>query len=160
LEVRETSSRREIERLENLKMETIREKEEILRHRRRIEELVAQSGELQDKQIVALAEVYGSMRPEEAAPILLSLKDALVVRILKKIPEARSASKLIAALGSLDLRRAARITELMGKAPVPAPAAPAAGKAPAPAKKPETPKAPAPAPAAPAPEKTPVPNKA
>jgi flagellar motility protein MotE (MotC chaperone) len=108
---------REAERVENLKLEMTREKEEILQHRRRIEELVMQNTNLQDKQILALAEVYGAMKPDDAAPILLSLKDSLVVRIMKKIPESRSTSKLLAAMAALDVRRAARITELMGRGP-------------------------------------------
>lgn len=106
---------REAERLENLKLELGREKDEILKHRQRIEQLVLQDGNLQDKQILGLAEVYGAMKPDDAAPILLSLKDSLVVRILKKVPEARSTSKLMAAIASLDVRRAARITEMMGR---------------------------------------------
>lgn len=135
LNQQESALAREAERVENLKMEMARDKEEILEHRRRIEELVLQSTQLQDKQIIGLAEVYGAMKADDAAPILLSLKDSLVVRILKKIPEARSTSKLLAAMASLDVRRAARITELMGKAsradtPVSAPAKPEAKKPP------------------------------
>lgn len=142
LEERESRIRRETDRLETLKSETAKAKTEIAEHRRRIEELVAKNGDLQDKQITGLAEVYGSMRPDEAAPILLSLKDPLVVKILKKIPDARAASKLMAALGALDLQRAARITELMGKSALPGVAKPAvpAEKAPA---KPDSPAAPA-----------------
>jgi flagellar motility protein MotE (MotC chaperone) len=116
LGAQEAELAREGERLENLKLELMREKDEILKHRQRIEELVLQNTDLQDKQILGLAEVYGSMKPDEAAPILLSLKDSLVVRILKKIPESRSTSKLLAAMAALDVRRAARITELMGRA--------------------------------------------
>jgi flagellar motility protein MotE (MotC chaperone) len=111
----EATVAREAERLENLKLELAREKDAILKHRQRIEQLVLQDGNLQDKQILGLADVYGAMKPDDAAPILLSLKDSLVVRILKKIPEARSTSKLMAAIASLDVRRAARITELMGR---------------------------------------------
>jgi flagellar motility protein MotE (MotC chaperone) len=116
LSAQEAELAREGERLENLKLELMREKDEILKHRQRIEELVLQNTDLQDKQILGLAEVYGAMKPDEAAPILLSLKDSLVVRILKKIPESRSTSKLLAAMAALDVRRAARITELMGRA--------------------------------------------
>lgn len=118
LEARETRLRADIERLENLKLETLREKEEILKHRLRVEQLVAQSGELQDKQIAGLAEVYGAMKADEAAPILLSLRDSLIVKLMKKIPEARAASKLMAAMAVLDVKRAARITELMGRVPL------------------------------------------
>lgn len=105
---------KEMERLEALRLETNQALEEIARERKRIEDLVDRNSESQDKQIAALAEVYGGMRPEEAAPILLSLDDAMVVRILRKIPESRATSKLMAALAALDVRRAARLTALLG----------------------------------------------
>jgi flagellar motility protein MotE (MotC chaperone) len=104
----------EIERLENLKLETMKAKDEIAGHRQKIEELVGKSEVAQDKQIASLAEVYGGMRPDEAAPILLSLDNAMVVRIMKKIPEMRATSKLLAALAALNVRRAAEITTLLG----------------------------------------------
>jgi flagellar motility protein MotE (MotC chaperone) len=105
---------KEIERLEALRLETSKAMEEITRERQRIEELVDRNSATEDRQLASLAEVYGGMRPEEAAPILLSLDDAMVVRILRKIPEARSTSKLMAALAALDVRRAARLTSLLG----------------------------------------------
>ena len=111
---RESEVNVEIERLENLKMETLKAKDEIAEHRRKIEEAVGKSAEVQDKQIASLAEVYGGMRPDEAAPILLSLDNAMVVRIMKKIPETRSTSKLLAALAALNVKRAAEITTLLG----------------------------------------------
>lgn len=119
LEIKEKESElnREIERLENLKLETVKAKDEIAEHRRKIEDLVGKSAEVQDKQIASLAEVYGAMRPDEAAPILLSLDDAMVVRIMKKIPETRATSKLLASLAALNVKRAARITTLLGGKP-------------------------------------------
>lgn len=112
--VREAAVLRDLERLETLKLETMGAKDDIGEQRRRIEELVSRNSDLQDKQIASLAEVYGAMRPEEAAPILLSLKDDMVVKIMRKIPESRSTSKLMAALAALDVKRAARITEFLG----------------------------------------------
>jgi flagellar motility protein MotE (MotC chaperone) len=114
LEEQQAEVNRETERLENLKMETLSAKEAIAEHHRKIEELVGKSSEVQDKQIASLAEVYGGMRPDEAAPILLSLDDAMVVRILRKIPETRATSKLLAALGALDVKRTAKLTSLLG----------------------------------------------
>lgn len=114
LKDREAEVNRETERLENLKLETMQAKDQIAEERRRIEAAVGKSAEAQDKQIASLAEVYGGMRPDEAAPILLSLDNAMVVRIMKKIPETRATSKLLAALAALDVKRAAVITNLMG----------------------------------------------
>lgn len=114
VKAKEADVAKEIERLEALKQETAKAKDEITAERKRIEELVGKNSELQDKQIASLAEVYGGMRPEEAAPILLSLKDEMVVKIMRKIPETRATSKLLAALAALDVKRAARITTLLG----------------------------------------------
>ena len=108
---------REQERLENLKIENNKLKDDITKERKKIESLIADSREIQQKRLRALAEVYGSMRPEEAAPILLTLKDKLVADILLLIPEVRSQSKLMGALGTIDVKRAARISKLMGKGP-------------------------------------------
>lgn len=130
---------KEMERLESLRLETVKAREEIAKERQKIEDLVGRHSEVADKQIAALAEVYGGMRPEEAAPILLSLDDAMVVRIVRKIPEARATSKLMAALAALDVKRAARLTAILGgkgqarSKPV---AEPAGADAPKPAAKP------------------------
>ncbi len=114
IKARQEELNKEIERLEALRLETSKAMEEIAGERRRIEELVGKNTDVQDKQIASLAEVYGGMRPEEAAPILLSLDDAMVVRILRKIPESRSTSKLMAALAALNVKRAARLTSILG----------------------------------------------
>jgi len=110
----EANVSKETERLEVLKTETMKAKEEIEATRKKIEALVGKSTEIQDKQIASLAEVYGGMRPDEAAPILLSLSDDLVIKIMRKIPETRATSKLLAALAALDVKRAAKITTLLG----------------------------------------------
>jgi flagellar motility protein MotE (MotC chaperone) len=148
LKEKESEVNREIERLENLKLETVKAKDEIAEHRRKIEDLVGKSAEVQDKQIASLAEVYGAMRPDEAAPILLSLDDAMVVRIMKKIPETRATSKLMASLAALNVKRAAHITVLLGGKPH-VQKAKAAGGAEAPAVEPASNKAPADAPKVP-----------
>ena len=151
VDAKEADVNRETERLENLKLETVKAKDEIAEHRRKIEELVGKSQEVQDKQLASLAEVYGGMRPDEAAPILLSLEDPMVVRIMKKIPETRATSKLMAALAALNVKRAAHITLLLGgkgnleKKPKTAANAPSVQ----PASNPAKPAAPAAAPAAP-----------
>ncbi|MBF0431623.1 MAG: hypothetical protein HQK83_10110 [Fibrobacteria bacterium] len=105
---------RQIERLENLKRENLAIKEQIAKDRNKIENLVSQSSDIQNRRIKALAEVYGSMRPEEAAPILLTLNDKLVAKIIRLVPEVRSQSKLLGALGVMDVARAASISKIMG----------------------------------------------
>ena len=117
LSLKQAEINREIERLENLKVENTEIKEAIVKNRKKIEKLIVESDELQKKRMRALAEVYGSMRPEEAAPILLTLSDKMVADIMMLIPEVRSQSKLMGALGAMDVKRAARISQLMGKVP-------------------------------------------
>jgi flagellar motility protein MotE (MotC chaperone) len=132
LKGREAEVNRETERLENLKLEMMRAKDQIAEDRLKIEAAVSKNAEAQEKQLKALAEVYGGMRPDEAAPILLSLDNAMVVRIMKRIPEVRATSKLMASLAALDVKRAAAITTLLGgkaKAPETKPAEPASAKA-------------------------------
>ncbi|MGL1935129.1 MAG: hypothetical protein OCD01_08915 [Fibrobacterales bacterium] len=114
LELREARLQEEIERLENIKMENDVLKKEIGQHRDRIEKLVGESKELSDERIDALAQVYGNMKPTEAAPILLSLNDDDIVGIVKRIPEVRAQAKLMAALGAMSNERAAVITKKLG----------------------------------------------
>lgn len=104
----------EIERLESLKIENTNLKNEIEAQRDRIEALVGENRELSDKRIDALAQVYGSMKPIEAAPILLSLTEDQIAKIITKIPENRSKAKIMAALGAMDRDRTAIITKILG----------------------------------------------
>jgi flagellar motility protein MotE (MotC chaperone) len=104
----------EIERLESLKIENTNLKNEIEAQRARIEALVGENRELSDKRIDALAQVYGSMKPIEAAPILLSLTEDQIAKIITKIPENRSKAKIMAAIGAMDRDRAAIITKILG----------------------------------------------
>ena len=89
-------------------------KKEIESERKKIEALVGENRELSDEKLNALAQVYGSMKPIEAAPILLSLEDGTIAKIMEKIPEVRSKAKIMAAMGAMDNARAAVITKLLG----------------------------------------------
>ncbi len=110
----ETRVQEEIARLEALKAENAHYKDSIAADRNRIESLVGENRQLSDQRIEELAQVYGAMKPVEAAPILLNLQDTAISRILKKIPENRSQAKLMAALGAMDSKRAAEITKILG----------------------------------------------
>lgn len=104
----------DLERLESLKAENQKLKNEIESERKKIEALVGENRELSDEKLNALAQVYGSMKPIEAAPILLSLEDETIAKIMEKIPEVRSKAKIMAAMGAMDNARAAIITKLLG----------------------------------------------
>ncbi len=108
---------RERERVQNLKNENARIQANIQKDRERIEKIVSQSEELQNQRMRVLGEMFGSMRPEEAAPILLTMSDKMVSNIIRMIPESRSQSKIMGALGVIDVTRAANISQLIGRSP-------------------------------------------
>ena len=114
LKERENQLNKEMERLENLKAEISNIKRDTKKHRDRIEKLVGQSRNLSNERLEELANVYSNMKPAEAAPILLSLKDDAISKILRKIPEPRKQGKIMAALGAMDNERAAKITKILG----------------------------------------------
>lgn len=115
-EVRQERERvqEEITRLEMLKAENARLKEGMASDRSRMESLVGENQVLSDQRVNELAQVYGAMKPVEAAPILLNLDDDSIARILKRVPEVRAQGKLLAALGAMDAARAANITKILG----------------------------------------------
>jgi flagellar motility protein MotE (MotC chaperone) len=104
----------EIARMESMKAENARLKEAMGADRKRIEEMVDQSKQLSDQRIEELALIYGAMKPVESAPILLNLDDLTVAKILKRVPETRSQAKIMAAIGAMDSKRAAAITQILG----------------------------------------------
>lgn len=114
LEAEKAKVQEEISRLESLKAENAQLKTAMTADRQKIEEMVGQSKQLSDQRVEELAQVYGAMKPVEAAPILLNLDDVSVAKILKRIPETRSQAKLMAAIGSMDTQRAAAITKILG----------------------------------------------
>lgn len=63
------------------------------------------------KRISKLARLYGSMKPEEAVPILNQLDDDIVLLILNKM-EDEQVAKLLAAM---DNKRAAKLSQFMLK---------------------------------------------
>lgn len=86
--------------------------EKLQAQRKEFEKLVEATDELEQKKIKQLANVYGAMRPNEAAAILETLSDDLVVRILKAIGDDRQKGKIMA---NLSNKKASVITKKMGK---------------------------------------------
>ncbi|HSQ41143.1 MAG TPA: hypothetical protein VLM37_02555 [Fibrobacteraceae bacterium] len=114
MEAEQARLQEEISRLETLKAENARLKESISSDRKHIEDMVGQSKQLSDQRVDELAQVYGAMKPVEAAPILLNMDDLSIAKIIKRVPETRSQAKLMAALGAMDSQRAASITQILG----------------------------------------------
>ncbi len=67
-----------------------------------------------EERLQGLAQVYGSMKPVEAAPILLNMANDRIAQILGRVPEERQKAKLLAALGNLDKARAAEVSKILG----------------------------------------------
>lgn len=106
--------RAEAGRLELVKLENAKALEQIRADRERIDKLVSHSATLSDQKVEELAQVYGAMKPVEAAPILLNLDDISIAKIVKRVTEVRAQAKLMAAMGALDTKRAASITKILG----------------------------------------------
>jgi flagellar motility protein MotE (MotC chaperone) len=100
------------ERLVLLQQELQKERAGIADDRKKLEKLIGENEILKDKKIKQLARVYGAMRPAEAARILESLDDNLIIKILNGISDDRQRAKMLAALSN---EKAARISQKMGK---------------------------------------------
>lgn len=113
----EAKLRAEAARLELIRLENSRAQEKIQQDRVHIDQMVEQSQTLSDQKVEELAQLYGAMKPVEAAPILLNLDDLSIAKIVKRVPEPRAQAKLLAAVGALNTQRAASITKILGWKP-------------------------------------------
>jgi flagellar motility protein MotE (MotC chaperone) len=86
------------QRLELFQQELEKQKDELRSERERIEGLVDKSDSFDKKKSVQMARAYSAMRPAEAAQILSTLPDDIVIRILEGITDDRTKAKIIAAL--------------------------------------------------------------
>lgn len=102
----------EQQRLEMLRSELEQERQRLQQEREKIEQAVSRSDSLDAKRIKQLAAVYGAMRATEAATILETLNDALVINLLKAISDDRQKAKI---MGALSPEKASRISTIMGK---------------------------------------------
>lgn len=100
------------ERINILISELNRTREELAQQRAKFERLVEKNDELEAKQIKQLANVYGAMRPNEAATILETLNDDLFIKIIKAIGDDRQKGKIMAAISK---SKASRVSKKMGK---------------------------------------------
>ncbi len=102
----------ERERLFIFQQEIDKKLADITEERKKMERLVGQNDELDKKRIKQLAKVYGAMRAEEAARILETLDDDLLVNILGAMGDDRQKAKILSAISR---EKAARISIKMGK---------------------------------------------
>ncbi|MBD3320249.1 MAG: hypothetical protein GF350_04050 [Chitinivibrionales bacterium] len=87
-------------------------KDELIAKKKEMEQLVQETSELEKKRIRQLAKVYGAMRAAEAARILETLDDDLLIKILTSINDDRQKAKIVAAISQA---KASRISRKMGK---------------------------------------------
>ncbi len=104
--------REQQERINLVAQELERKRNEMLLERQKLEELVGQSDSLQQKRVKKLARVYGAMKAPEAASILETLGDDLVIQIINNISDDRQRAKILAALSE---GKAARMSRKMGE---------------------------------------------
>jgi len=100
------------ERVNMLTQELEQTRQQLALERERFEQIVTQSDELEMKRIKQLAKVYGAMRANEAAQILETLDDNLLIKIINAISDDRQKAKIMAGLSK---SKAARISRKMGK---------------------------------------------
>jgi flagellar motility protein MotE (MotC chaperone) len=112
LEAEKKRMNEERERMLMVQQELEKTRNELTEERKKLEKLVGQSDELDKKRIKQLAKVYGAMRPEEAARILETLDDELLINILSSMGDDRQKAKI---LSTLSRDKAARISKKIGK---------------------------------------------
>ncbi len=100
------------ERVTMLTQELERTRMELAAERKKFEEYVAKNDDLENKRIKQLANVYAAMRANEAAQILQTLNNTLIVKIMRAIGDDRQKGKIMAALPK---EKAAQISKLMGR---------------------------------------------
>ena len=103
----------EEKRVQALRDEVKKEREELEKVKIQIEKLVKDTDQLEKKKIKQLAKIYGAMRAEESAPILLTLNDAMVAQIIQNIGDERTKGKLMAQIGNINQKRASSLTKTL-----------------------------------------------
>jgi len=105
-------SEQQQQRILMVQQELDKTRSDLAQERKKLEKLVGQSDTLEKKRIKQLAKVYGAMRPEEAARILETLDDGLLIAIFAAMGDDRQKAKIMSALSG---EKAARISKLIGK---------------------------------------------
>ena len=111
LEAEKKRMNEERERMLMVQQELERTRNELTEERKKLEKLIGQNDELDQKRIKQLAKVYGAMRPEEAARILETLDDDLLIKILTSMGDDRQKAKI---LSTISGEKATRISKKIG----------------------------------------------
>lgn len=153
LDKREADLVRLNQRVQMLQQDDERLRDTIRMERQRLEAILGKGDSLQASRTAVLAATFAGMKADAAAKILAALDDVITTAILRKVPDDKPRAKILAAMGKIDVQRAARISRLLSSAPMvrnevanPKATEPTSGKAPATdtsktTKAPEAPKA-------------------
>jgi len=119
LDRRDAEAMREAARVDMLRQDDARIRDTIRAERQRLEAILGKGDSLESSRTAVLAGTFSGMKPDQAAKILTALDDILVTAILRKIPDDRPRAKILAAMGKLDVQRAARVSQLLaGSSPL------------------------------------------
>ncbi len=99
------------ERINMLVQELDRTRQDLLTERAKFEDYIEKNDQLEDKRIKQLAKVYGAMRANEAAQILETLNDKLLVQIFTSMSDDRQKAKI---MSNLSKEKAGRISRILG----------------------------------------------
>jgi len=105
---------RERQALELLRSEIEAERKALEAERIKIESAVKQTDELSAKLIKQTAKIYTEMKANEAAQILETLSDKMVIDILKAMNDNSQKAKIVA---SMSRDKASRVTKQMSRLP-------------------------------------------
>lgn len=114
LAAKEEELKAEAERIQQVKAENAQMMAEIDSSKAKLAKGFDDQEKEAAKKLESLAQIYGGMKPVEAAPILLNLSDQKCAQIIAKIPEPRQQGKLLAAMGALNQERAAEVSRIIG----------------------------------------------
>ena len=117
LDKREADLVRLSQRVQMLQQDDERLRDTIRMERQRLEAILGKGDSLQNNRTGVLASTFAGMKADAAAKILAALDDVLTTAILRKIPDDKPRAKILAALGKIDVQRAARISRLLSSAP-------------------------------------------
>ena len=111
LEAEKKRMNEERERMLMVQQDLEKTRNKLTEEREKLEKLIGQNDELDQKRIKQLAKVYGAMRPEEAARILETLDDDLLIKILTSMGDDRQKAKIIS---TISREKASRISKKIG----------------------------------------------
>jgi len=117
LDKREADLVRLSQRVQMLQQDDERLRDTIRMERQRLEAILGKGDSLQSNRTAILAATFAGMKADAAAKILAALDDVITTAILRKIPDDKPRAKVLAALGKIDVQRAARISRLLSSAP-------------------------------------------